>query len=96
MNSSRLLGSKIGTTVTPAPNVGPSGIDADHAWVEGRGGLKPVAGRNLGKACSELLGDPHAKGTSLAATHATEVASSADDASRVTTHPLKPDSGNPY
>ena len=34
----------------------------NHAWVEGGGRLKPVADRNLGKACSELLGDPHAKG----------------------------------
>ena len=67
----------------------------NHAWVEGRGRLKPVAGRNVGKARSELLGHPHRKGTSCAATHATEVASSADSASRVTTHPLKPDRGRP-
>jgi len=34
----------------------------NHARVEGGGRLEPVAGRNLGEAGSELLGDPHAKG----------------------------------
>ena len=34
----------------------------NHAWVEGGGRLKPVAGKNLGNVGSELLGHPHTKG----------------------------------
>ena len=34
----------------------------NHAWVEGGGRLKPVTGRNLGKAGSEFLRHPHTKG----------------------------------
>ena len=57
------LGSKIGTTLTPALNVGGSGDwMQNHAWVERGSRLKAVAGGNLGKARSELLGNPHAKG----------------------------------